>query len=89
MGIRIYALIRGSAVNNDGRSSGLLISPSREGQEAMLRARFATPASSRTTIDYIEAHGTGTVVGDPVEIETIGRVVDTPTRSETVLPSVR
>src|ERR1700722_9479609 len=76
----IYALIRGSAVNNDGRSSGLLVSPSREGQEALLRAAFRNAGIDPGAIDYIEAHGTGTLVGDPVEIETIGRVVDAPGR---------
>jgi acyl transferase domain-containing protein/acyl carrier protein len=76
----IYALIRGSAVNNDGHSSGLLISPSRDGQEAVLRAAFRNAGIDPGAIDYIEAHGTGTLVGDPVEIETIGKVVDTPLR---------
>jgi acyl transferase domain-containing protein len=76
----IYALIRGSAVNNDGRSSGLLVSPSRQGQEALLRGALRNARIEPGEIDYIEAHGTGTLVGDPVEIETIGRVVNTPTR---------
>lgn len=76
----IYAVIRGSSVNNDGRSSGLLVAPSSEGQEAMLRAAFRSADVDAGTIDYIEAHGTGTLVGDPVEIETIGRVVATPGR---------
>jgi acyl transferase domain-containing protein len=78
----IYAVIRGSAVNNDGRSSGLLISPSPEGQEALLRAAFRNADIDPGAIDYIEAHGTGTLVGDPVEIKSIGRVVDTPTRRQ-------
>ena len=76
----IYALIRGSAVNNDGHSSGLLVSPSRQGQEALLRGALRNARLDPGDIDYIEAHGTGTLVGDPVEIETIGRVVDTPAR---------
>ena len=76
----IYALIRGSAVNNDGHSSGLLVSPSRQGQEALLRGALRNARLDPGEIDYIEAHGTGTLVGDPVEIETIGRVVNTPAR---------
>ena len=79
-GDRIYALIRGSAVNNDGRSSGLLISPSRDGQEAMLRSALRDARVTADDVDYIEAHGTGTAAGDPVEIETIGRVMATGTR---------
>ena len=71
----IYALIRGSAMNNDGRSSGQMISPSREGQETVLRAAFGDAGVVPEDIDYMEAHGTGTAAGDPVEIETIGRVM--------------
>jgi myxalamid-type polyketide synthase MxaE and MxaD len=74
-GDSICALIRGSAVNNDGHSSGLLISPSRDGQQAMLRAAFGDAAIDPQSISYIEAHGTGTLAGDPVEIESIGTVV--------------
>ena len=58
-----------------GRSSGHMISPSRYGQEAMLRAAFADAGVIRGAIDYIEAHGAGTAAGDPVEIDTIGRVM--------------
>jgi acyl transferase domain-containing protein len=79
-GDSIYALIRGSAVNNDGHSSGLLISPSRDGQQAMLRAAFADAAVDPQSVSYIEAHGTGTLAGDPVEIESIGAVVAGPNR---------
>ncbi len=74
-GDSIYAVIRGSAVNNDGKSSGLLISPSREGQKDMLRTAFRDAGVSPADVDYIEAHGTGTQAGDPVEIESIGAVV--------------
>jgi acyl transferase domain-containing protein/acyl carrier protein len=76
----IYAVIRGSAMNNDGRSSGSLVSPSREGHESLLRKAFADAEVDPSSMDYIEAHGTGTLVGDPIEIETIGRAVDAPGR---------
>jgi acyl transferase domain-containing protein len=71
----IYAVIRGSAVNNDGRSSGLLISPSREGQADMLRTAMRDADVAPKDLDYIEAHGTGTMAGDPVEIGAIGSVM--------------
>ena len=74
-GDSIYAVIRGSAVNNDGKSSGLLISPSREGQKDMLRTALRDAGVSPASVDYIEAHGTGTLAGDPVEIEAIRAVV--------------
>ncbi len=68
----IYALIRGGAVNNDGRSSGLLVTPSRAGQKEMLRAAWKSAGIAPKDLCYIEMHGTGTSVGDPVEIEAVG-----------------
>ena len=67
----IYAVIRGSAVNNDGRSSGLLVTPSREGQRLMLQEAWRQASIRGTELSYIEAHGTGTHVGDPVEVGAI------------------
>lgn len=70
----IYALIRGGAVNNDGRSSGFM-APSREGQQQMLRAAWQSAAIDPRDIRFIEMHGTGTSVGDPVEIGAVGAVL--------------
>jgi acyl transferase domain-containing protein len=61
---RIYAVIRGSAVNNDGGSSGSMGTPSRSGQEELLRAAYDDAAVSPARVAYVEAHGTGTRVGD-------------------------
>ena len=71
----IYAVIRGSAANNDGRSSGYLTTPGSAGQEEMLRKAYQDAGVSPGAVQYIEAHGTGTVAGDPVEIGAIGAVV--------------
>ncbi|MGB9402960.1 MAG: type I polyketide synthase [Candidatus Acidiferrales bacterium] len=71
----IYALIRGSAVNNDGRGSDLLVAPSENGQAAMLRAAYQDAGISPGRVGYVEAHGTGTSVGDPVEIQALGAVL--------------
>ena len=68
---RIYALIRGSAVNNDGRQ-GLFVAPTREGQKAVLLAAHKTAAIGVENLCFVEAHGTGTAVGDPTEIESLG-----------------
>ena len=68
----IYAVIRGGAVNNDGRSSGFMVTPSREGQREMLKAAWKSAAIEPQDLGYIEMHGTGTAVGDPVEIEAVG-----------------
>ena len=71
----VYAVIRGSAVNNDGRSGGLLMTPSRPGQEAVLREAYRDADASPGDVQYVEAHGTGTSVGDPVEAMALGTVL--------------
>lgn len=71
----IHAIILGSAINNDGSSSGLLVSPGREAQAAMFRAALQDAGISAADVDYVEAHGTGTAAGDPVELEAIGSVL--------------
>jgi acyl transferase domain-containing protein len=71
----IHAVIRGSAVNNDGRGSGHLATPSREGQAAMLEMAYTNAGVSPATVEYVEAHGTGTRVGDPVELGALGDVL--------------
>jgi acyl transferase domain-containing protein/nucleoside-diphosphate-sugar epimerase/acyl carrier protein len=71
----IYALIRGSAVNNDGRGSGLLVTPSENGQAAMLREAYEDAGISPSRVGYVEAHGTGTPAGDQVELRALAAVV--------------
>ncbi len=74
-GDRIYALIHGSAINNDGRSSGSMGTPSRAGQEALLRTAYADAGVDPAAVGYVEAHGTGTRAGDPVELGALGAVL--------------
>jgi acyl transferase domain-containing protein/acyl carrier protein len=74
-GDRIYAVIRGSAVNNDGTSSGVLGRPSRIGHEEVLRAAYADAGIAPARVGYVEAHGTGTRAGDPVEIDALATVL--------------
>ncbi len=73
-GDQIYAVIRGSAINNDGCSSGSMVGPSRVGQEELLRAAYEDAGVSPGQVAYVEAHGTGTRVGDPVELAALGTV---------------
>ncbi len=73
----IYAVIRGSAVNNDGRTSGYMTTPSRTGQERMLRLAYSDAGLSPGEVQYVEAHGTGTIAGDPVELTALGNVLST------------
>ncbi|WP_341891915.1 beta-ketoacyl synthase N-terminal-like domain-containing protein [Variovorax sp. YR752] len=74
-GDRIYAVLRGSAVNNDGRSSGSMGTPSRAGQEALLRSAYADAGVAAADVSCIEAHGTGTRAGDPVELGALAAVL--------------
>lgn len=71
----ITALILGSVVNNDGRSSGSLGTPGVAGQEDMLRQAYRRAGIAPGSVHYLEAHGTGTRAGDPVELEAIGNVL--------------
>ena len=64
----IYALIRGSAINNDGAMKVGYTAPSVEGQAAAISEAQAIAGIDPQTISYIEAHGTGTELGDPIEI---------------------
>ena len=71
---RVYAVILGSAVNNDGRSNGLM-APSRLAQEAVLREAYERAGVSPGLVQYVEAHGTGTLLGDPIEAKALGSVL--------------
>ncbi len=72
-GDRIYAVLRSAVVNSDGWT-GTLLTPNAEAQTAMLRDLCRRAEVSTSEIDYIEAHGTGTPVGDPIEASSIGQV---------------
>lgn len=73
-GNRILALIRGSALNQDGRSGGLTV-PNGPSQEAVIRAALADAGVLAKEIDYVEAHGTGTSLGDPIEVRALAGVL--------------
>ncbi|KAB8144504.1 type I polyketide synthase [Chloroflexia bacterium SDU3-3] len=71
----IYSVIRGSAVNNDGNSGGLLMTPSQPGQEAVFAEAYRVAGITPGDVAYVEAHGTGTSVGDPTEIQALAKVL--------------
>ena len=72
-GDRIWGVIRGSALNQDGASPGLTV-PNGEAQERVIAAALERAAVHASDIDYLEAHGTGTEVGDPIEIDATAAV---------------
>nr|CAD19087.1 StiC protein [Stigmatella aurantiaca Sg a15] len=71
---RILAVIRGSAVNHDGPSSGLTV-PNGLAQQALLRQALSNARVEPARVGYVEAHGTGTPLGDPIELEALGTVL--------------
>src|SRR3984893_3932317 len=73
-GDRLLAVVRGSAVNQDGRSNGLL-APNPAAQMAVLRAAYANAGVPPNEVDYVETHGTGTLLGDPIEARALGTVL--------------
>ncbi|MBB4765018.1 type I polyketide synthase [Actinoplanes digitatis] len=73
-GDAVYAVIRGGAVNQDGRTNGLM-APNPRAQEAVLRTAYDRAAVTPEDVHYVEAHGTGTLLGDPIEAKALAAVV--------------
>ena len=67
-GDHIWAVIKGSAVNNDGADKAGYLAPSVGGQSAAVRQALNAAGTPPETIDYVECHGTGTYLGDPIEV---------------------
>ncbi|MEP7052421.1 MAG: beta-ketoacyl synthase N-terminal-like domain-containing protein [Pseudomonadota bacterium] len=82
-GDRVLAVIRGTAINQDGRSNGLT-APNGPAQQMVLRAALADAGIAARMVSYVEAHGTGTSLGDPIEVGALaavlseGRAADVP-----------
>ncbi len=71
---RIYAVITGGAVNQDGKTNGLT-APNGLQQEHLLRSAYQTAKVDLNAVSYIECHGTGTFLGDPIEVQALGEVI--------------
>jgi acyl transferase domain-containing protein len=72
-GDRIYAVIRGSAINQSGRRNGLT-APGSWGEEAVMLSAWEAGGMTRSAAGYVEAHGTGTVLGDAIEANSLAKV---------------
>jgi phthiocerol/phenolphthiocerol synthesis type-I polyketide synthase D len=70
----ICAIVKGSAANHDGRSSGLTV-PSERAQESVLKSALADAMLTPAEVGYVEAHGTGTALGDPIEVGALSSVL--------------
>lgn len=70
----VLAVIEGSAVNNDGASSGITV-PNIHAQEEVIRLALGQAGLQGSEVDYVEAHGTGTALGDPIELHALHAVL--------------
>lgn len=73
-GDHVHAAIRGAAVNQDGRSNGLT-APNGPSQQAVVRQALARAGVAPPEISYVETHGTGTALGDPIEVNSLREVL--------------
>ena len=81
---RIYAVVKGTAVNQDG-ATGTITAPNKAAQVAMMRDLVAATGYASDELTFVEAHGTGTPVGDPIEAAAVGEVFGGPDRSAPLL----
>ena len=87
-GDRVLAILRASAVNQDGRSTGLT-APSGLAQEALLRAALERGGVQPAEVSYLETHGTGTSLGDPIEVGAIRAVYGAPREAPCYLGALK
>lgn len=85
----IYAVIKGSAVNNDGNEKIGYTAPSINGQAKVIQEAQKNAGIKSEDISYIETHGTGTVLGDPIEIEGLTQAFDTQEKQICAIGSVK
>jgi acyl transferase domain-containing protein len=85
----IWAVIKGTAVNNDGSRKGTYEAPCVQGQAEVIRKAHYIAEVNPETITYVETHGTGTVIGDPIEIESLKQAFNTDKKGFCAIGSVK
>lgn len=88
-GDHIYAVIKGSAVNNDGQDKAGFTAPGVRGQQQVLQTALQLAGVTADSVSYIEAHGTGTLLGDPIETEALHRIYGKNRDSACLIGSVK
>ncbi|HWU86602.1 MAG TPA: beta-ketoacyl synthase N-terminal-like domain-containing protein, partial [Kofleriaceae bacterium] len=87
-GDRIYCVIRGSAVNNDG-AGRTLTAPDPAAQEEVIRAAYRSAGIAPASVQYVELHGSGTPLGDPIEAAALGAALGADARAEVPVGSIK
>lgn len=88
-GDHIYGVIKGSAINNDGRIKAGFAAPSVEGQSQAIIRAYQKAGIDPETVSYVEAHGTGTILGDPIEVSSLTKAFGTDKKNYCTLGSVK
>ncbi|MFG3254890.1 amino acid adenylation domain-containing protein [Streptomyces sp. NPDC048172] len=88
-GDTVYALLTGSAINNDGAAKMSYTAPSLAGQREVIRTALARAGRTGADLGYVEAHGTGTRLGDPVEVSALRQAFDVSESGRCALGSVK
>ena len=88
-GDNVLAVIRGSAINNDGRAKVGYLAPSVGGQARVVTEALAVAGVDARDVSYVEAHGTGTLIGDPIEIAGLTQAFRRAPTTRSSAPSAR
>lgn len=88
-GDHIYGVIKGSAINNDGQEKLSFLAPSVSGQSEVIQDAYKVAGVDPETVSYIEAHGTGTLLGDPIEVNSLTRAFASDQKQFCYLGSVK
>lgn len=86
---RIYAVIKGTFINNDGNDKASYPSPGHQGQFECISQGFLRANIDPETIQFMEAHGTGTIVGDPIEIRSLSRAFNSSRKGYCAIGSLK